>query len=396
MSGKLIAYVGTYGAEPGAKGGGIYALEVARDGTSLAVLSHAPDPVDAGYVLYVPEHRTLYAVDERKTDGRGPVKPPAAVHSLVVGADGALSWKNKQLAPGPRPCYLNYSAAQDAVLVANHGDFQNIERVVKTAAGWSTEYVYDDSTLIMYGLEADGALGAIRDLHVFEGQGKDPNFSKQNGGHAQSNPHAHCAVVDPSGAFAIVCDKGTDQIYVFRLGATLEVASAYHMEAETAPRHAVFDPRTGLLLISCELSSEVASFRLDERGVLSLLDRQSTLAPSFKGANEPAEIRVHPQGRYAYVNNRGEDTLAWFALAETGALMREGHVQLAKSIHPGLAARSFAFDPTGAFLLVADRPADLVRSYRVDAGSGALEEVAALSVPDPAHICFADFGRAAQ
>jgi hypothetical protein len=39
---------------------------------------------------------------------------------------------------------------------------------------------------------------------------------------------------------------------------------------------------------------------------------------------------------------------------------------------PGLAVRSFAFDPSGSFLLLADRPANVVRSYQVDGATGAL------------------------
>ena len=54
--------------------------------------------------------------------------------------------------------------------------------------------------------------------------------------------------------------------------------------------------------------------------------------------------------------------------------------------HPGLAARSFAFDPTGRFVLVADRPANLVRSYAVDPTTGALKHLTDAPVADPAYI----------
>src|SRR4029077_20706071 len=37
-----------------------------------------------------------------------------------------------------------------------------VEHVVQTADGeWTVEYLYDDSTVILYGLEADGRLGQI-------------------------------------------------------------------------------------------------------------------------------------------------------------------------------------------------------------------------------------------
>ena len=105
---------------------------------------------------------------------------------------------------------------------------------------------------------------------------------------------------------------------------------------------------------------------------------------------KPAEVRIHPAGGWAYVNNRGEDSLAWFAITDAGHISRRGHVRLAESLHPGVAARSFDFDPTGEFLVVADRPADLVRTYRADRSTGALEPMSELEVGAPAFITFAE------
>lgn len=87
------------------------------------------------------------------------------------------------------------------------------------------------------------------------------------------------------------------------------------------------------------------------------------------------------------VGRRGEDSLAWFRVADDGRLTRLGHVRLAPSVHPGVAARSFAFDPSGSFLLVADRSADLVRAYAVD---GVLSPLAEAHVPQPAFVAFAE------
>jgi 6-phosphogluconolactonase len=389
----LIAYVGTYGCAPGAKGGGIFGFDVAADGTWLKPLTHYPKPNDAGYLVYAPDSSTLYAVDERKTDGRGPVEPPASVHAFAVNpVDGSLSWRNAQLTPGPRPTFLCYSERQKALVSANHGDFQHVERVHRHADGsWNTEYLYDDSTVVLFQIEDDGAIGRIRDLHVLTGQGKDPNNSPQNGGHAQSSPHAHCAVIDPTGRFVLVCDKGTDRIIVFHLGQTLEVVFTVQMAEETGPRHLAFDTKSGLAFVSCELSSEIASLRFDPgSGALTLLHKLSTVTAAFSGTNEPAEVRVHPNGDFVYVNNRGEDSLAWFRVDSAGQLTRQGAVSLAPSIHPGLATRSFTFDPSGTFMLVADRPAHLVRSYSVCLDSGALTSLTQVSVPNPAFIAFVE------
>lgn len=390
---RLVAYVGTYGVAPGTTGGGIHVLAVSRDGTTIEAIGHAPEPKDAGYLVYAPDRGTLYAVDERKTDGRGPVDKPAAVHALAIDpATGALEWKGCAIAPGPRPTFLDYSAQHGLLVSANHGDFQHVEKVVRKSDGeWAIEYVYDDSTLVVYPLDAAGSPERASDVHVFSGHGKDPNFSFQNGGHAQSNPHAHCAVIDPSGRYVIVCDKGTDRIETFRLGRKLDHAHTLQFPEETGPRHIAFDPVSGLAFATLEFSSTIASLRLDSHtGALERLSEISTLTPSYTGPNEPAEVRVHPDGGLVYVNNRGEDSLSWFRADAQGVMQRLGGITLAPSIHPGLAARSFTFYPTGAFLLVADRPAHLVRSYAVCPKTGALTWLAQLPVPDPAFVAFAD------
>lgn len=394
-SARLVAFIGSYGTPPVPGGGGIHVLDVSRDGRRLVSLSRATEPQEAGYLLYTSSTRTLFAVDERKNDGRGPVEPEARVHSLAVDqADGALTWLSSRLAPGPRPTFLSAIESARLLVTANHGDFQHVERVVKGADGsWGVEYFYDDSTVLLYEYEDDGQLGDLRDVRVMSGHGRDPNSSPQNGGHAQASSHAHCAVVDPSEQYVVVCDKGTDVITVFTLGLRLEVASTLHLPDETGPRHLAFDPLTGRAYVTCEFASDLASFDFDPAtGELTQLDRVSTLGVEHEGLNEPADVRVHPNGRFVYVNNRGEDSLAWFAVDDAGRLERRGHVPLATSVHPGLAARSFSFDPSGTFLLVADRPADLVRSYAVDPDDGSLQHLTDIHVPSPAYVCFAELG----
>jgi 6-phosphogluconolactonase len=392
---KLIAYVGSYEDSPNPGGGGIFALEVSADGAALSLLSHVLEPKQAGYLAYAPSLSTLYAVDERKTDGRGPVGVAASVHAFAVNPqDASLRWLNSSATLGPYPTFLAVDEARRIVISANHGSFEHIERVVQTADGtWTTEYHYDDSTVVLYALDLEGHIGPIRDVRVLSGHGLDPNGSPQAGGHGQASAHAHCAVIDPSSQYVLVCDKGTDQILVFRLGTKLELAFTYQMPPETGPRHLAFDPVSKRAFVTFEFASELASFDFDPvTGTLRLLDRQSTVGRDYDGPNEPAEVRVHPQGKFVYVNNRGEDSVAWFRIGSSGELSRLGHVPLAKSIHPGLAARSFTFAPSGLFILVADRPANLIRSYAVNAEDGSLQLLTEAPVPNPAFIAIAELG----
>ena len=387
----MIAYVGCYASDSDPESGGIFTVEVAGDGSRLAVTGHMAEPRQAGYLAYAPSTGTLYAVDERKNEGRA-AAVRASVHAFSADArDGSLTRLNSQAAPGPFPTYLAVDEYRGALLCANHGGFDHVERVLRAAeGGWSVEYLYDDSTVLRYRLEDDGRIGELTDVHVLTGHGPDPNSSPQAGGHAQAAAHAHCAVIDPSGAWLLVCDKGSDRIHVYALDDTLNPAVSYAFPAETGPRHLAFDPVTGNAYVTCEFSSELASLAFDAAsGKLRMLGSVSTVDADYQGPNEPADVRVRPGGGFVYVNNRGEDSLAWFGIGDGGTLTRLGHVPLARSEHPGVAARSFAFDPDGSYVLVADRPADLIRSYRVDGATGALTPLAELRLPQPAFIAFA-------
>jgi 6-phosphogluconolactonase len=389
----LIAYVGSYPDSPNPGGGGITVLAVDMARRRLTTLGHQPQPGLAGHLALAPGLRTLYAVDERKTDGRGPVQPAAALHALRVERDGLLTWLNSLDLPGPRPTYVTVDGARRRVLTANHGDFEHVERVVRSAEGtWTVQYVYDDSTVVLCALDDDGRLEEIRDVHVRTGHGSDPNRSPQNGGHAQSSAHAHCAVIDPSGQYIVVCDKGTDEIVVLSHTERLDQISTFAMPNESGPRHLVFDPRSDLAFATLEFASELASLKFDaETGQFRLLDRAPTVARDLNGrVNEPADVQLHPTRPFVYVNNRGEDSVAWFRFDPDGNLTRLGDTALAPSIHPGLAARSLCFDHIGSLMLVADRPANLVRAYTIDAETGEPREFAHTAVINPACVIVGD------
>lgn len=345
--------------------------------------------LQAGFVVHDPHTDMVYCVDERKTDGRGPVGPAAAVHAFAFNRrEGSLSWRDMQAVPGPFPTFLDLHCERRVLLSASHGSFDHVEQVVPDGlGGWRIDFVYDASTLALHRLTEEGDFAGLLDLVVLEGHGKDPNFSPQAGGHCQSGPHAHCATLDPPGRNVIVCDKGTDTILVYRLSQGVELIASFEFPPETAPRHVAFSPDGQRLYVTLELASELACMEYDaQTGALSLLSRVSTTGADVGRVNEPAEVRCHPDTGIVYVNNRGEDSLAWFSSDDDGMLARMGHVSVAPSVHPGLAARSFTLSCCGGYLIFADRPADLLRVYSLDPRTGTPTEVESITCPSPAYI----------
>lgn len=379
--------VGSYESTAGAGDGGLQVFDLRPDG-ALKAMSRTSEPGQSASLAYAATTRTLYSVDQRKTDGRGARRGVPTVWSYRLEArSGGLTLLNQQPVPGAMPGYLSLSADESTLFTACHGAFEHVEHVTQLPDGsWVTSFDYDDSTVVAHPLLADGSLGAVGAVHLRSGHGLDPNDSPQARGHAQASPHAHCVEVDPSGRWVVVCDKGTDEVVVLD-AAGLGVHSVFRMPPATGPRHIAFDPTSDLAFLTCELSSRLACLRLDPRsGTFALLDQQPTVLPGFEGLNEPAAVRVHPGGQLVYLNNRGEDSLCWWAVDDEGRLERRGAISLARSAHPGVAARSFAFDVSGTFLVVADLPADLLRTFRVDPGTGELREAGVTSVHAPAFV----------
>jgi len=99
--------------------------------------------------------------------------------------------------------------------------------------------------------------------------------------------------------------------------------------------------------------------------------------------NYPAEVAVHPSGKFLYGSNRGHDSIAVFTIdSDTGKLTPSGH-QSSGGKNP----RNFALDPSGAWMLIGNQDTDNVLVCAVDTAKGTLTaKGAAFAAPVP--ICF--------
>ncbi len=380
---RIIAYVG--------KGtGGIELFEISPDGRSITPLpGGTAGPAYAGFLAHGAKSSTLYAVDERKSTGRGDPNP-TCVHAFAIDPKtGALTHRNAQPTIGCFAAAVCVSPDGQYVYTANHGWFDCVIRAVETADGrWVNQYVYDDSTVVQYPVGPDGALEPACDVFVLSGRGTDPNSSPQAGGHAQASPHAHIVKPDPSGKFMLVCDKACERVYVFRLGGhRLTLASVYQMPPFTGPRHCAFDGR-GHVIFTCEFSSELWCLDFDdENGILKFNNKVATVPPEFTGHNELATLQITPDGGWVFANNRGADTIVSFSIDPDGTL-RPGAVTPVGKVTGGStkeSIRDLKLMPGGEVLLVPVRPDDVLRAYAVGP-EGSLTALAEHPIAHPVNI----------
>ena len=242
---------------------------------------------------------------------------------------------------------------------------------------------YSSGAVAVMPLAPDGRLLPVHQVYELPGTpGPDPV--------QQSASHPHAATFDPTGQFVIVPDKGFDRTFVFRfdydkgrIEPTAQGCIASRPGA--APRHCIFHPSRPVLYVNNELDSTVTAFAWNPAdGALRELQVVGTLAEGHAGRNTTAEIAVTPDGRFLFVSNRGQDSIARFAIDADGRLRMVGTTPTG-----GKRPRFFALDPNGGLLFAANQESDNIVAFRVDKASGDLSPTGqVVSVGSPSAISF--------
>ena len=202
---------------------------------------------------------------------------------------------------------------------------------------------------------------------------------------------AHCIEIDPSGRFVYVPHTEPNKVYQFRLlgdsGKLQPLDPPFapgpdpdHRYHE--PRHYAHHPTLAMGFTSNENGGGISSWKWDaQSGKLTRVQTLGTLPPGYREGSAAADIRITPNGRFAYVSNRDtekrpagsafQDTLAAVAIdGKTGTMKIVGHYPT------GHFPRSFCIDVTGRYLFAAGQLSNDLFAYRIDQKTGALVHLA--------------------
>jgi 6-phosphogluconolactonase len=325
-----IVHIGGYTAEMGGRAEGIVAARrdrVSGELTPLGTVAVTPSP---SFLVRHPALPVLYAVNEG-TEGR--------VSAFRTEPDGGLEPLGVRDTGGAEPCHLAVVPDGRHLVVANYGG----------------------GSVTVFPLDAKGVPGERSDLVRHEGHGADPE--------RQEKAHCHMVSPDPVGGTLLAVDLGTDSVYRYDLdagaGRLVPRSPLLRTPAGSGPRHLARHPDGRRCWLVGELDGTVIGYELTGEGTLH--QRARVDASERVGHVQPSEIAVHPDGRFLYVANRGVGTVAVFAVSgERPELVAEVDTG-------GEWPRHFAF--AGTHLYVADERADMVRVFRVDAGTGVPEPV---------------------
>ncbi|HEU5334639.1 MAG TPA: lactonase family protein [Terriglobales bacterium] len=351
-----IVYVGTY-TGPNSKG--IYAYRFNPATGRAAALGLAADAVNPSFLAISPDQKLLFAVNE-VADYHG-AKSGAVSSFRIDHKSGKLTLLNQVSSRGAGPCFVSVDKNGKFVLVAN----------------------YDGGSIADFPVLEDGRLGPASAFVQHTGHGANPR--------RQQSPHAHCIRVDRQERYALAADLGLDQLLIYhfdsRTGSLTPNRPPFaEVKAGSGPRHFTFDPGGRFLYLVNEMASTIDAFSYDgDKGTLRPMQTISTLPASFHGTSYAAEIAVHPSGRFVYASNRGQDSIAVFAVdPATHTLHSVGYVSTR-----GKFPRNFAITPDGAYMFVANQNSNNVVIFRVNRKTGMLTAAGqSLSVGSPVCVKF--------
>jgi 6-phosphogluconolactonase len=362
----IAAYVGTF--EIRARSAGIHIL---RFNVSTGVIERG-DTVPVGnpsHLAIAGGHGLLFAAAHTAMfEG----EPGGAIVAFRIDpATGTLNRVNHQIMPFPHPNFVIVDRDERLVLAtAGLGGGVSVFPIRDGALGAASAGLFAEGQPL---LELGGTLGDV----------SGEEFLARRA----TSTFPHAVVLDPSNRFAVVMDAGTDRLLVYAVDCwqgTLSLRQALATKrAGAAPRHAAFHPEGETLYVVNEGSSSVTTYAFDARtGQVAELATFAAVPAGRERGNAMGDVKIDREGRFLYCSNRGDESIAVFAVLDDGRTLERIDTTPCRGEHP----RGMCLSPDGRFLLVAnqgptwriDRDADSgspdagVVVFRVDKDSGAL------------------------
>lgn len=384
MEKKAYAVIGGWGFRGGVRGINTYTYDPQTSKLTW-IESKYPD-IAVGNQFYDQKSGILYFTDERR-DQRGRTGGGGSLCAARLNpADGTVDMMSEKQSLLTNPSYVAADRSGRYAMVTHHVTDNYITRLVRREDGsYGSETVFEKAALVLFRLNQDGSLGEICDVY---------ETLPESGDTQHPVSHQHCAVADPSGEIYIVCDKGLDRLYSFRIdrrNGKLVHCHSLEAEAGSHPRYGVFHPKLPYFYCNHEEALYVAQYRIDQETAeitsvsrCGLLEQEAPLgersAPSERAAqltqmaqseqtaqDAPSDIVISRDGRHLYVSIRGLNVISALAVSE------DGNMELIQNIScGGENPRGLCLSPDGAYLYVCNVNSDRVVSFAVKSG-GRLE-----------------------
>ena len=340
--------VGTYTND--GKSQGIYVYRYNPNKNEATLVSTTKGVENPSYLAISKDQKFVYAVNENHGEKGGEISAFA-----LDKTKGELVLLNKQPTGGDDPCYVTVDSTGKNVIVAN----------------------YSGGNIAVFKTNADGSLQPAVQTIAHDGYGV--NVARQE------MPHPHSVVLSPDQKFLFVANLGNDRLYRYAFNAndaanplTALEPAYYEVPDGSGPRHFTFHPNGKFAYLLNELSGNIIVYEYNNGALkeIQTIVSDNTNSKADKGS---ADIHLTPDGRFLYTSNRATaNDIAMFKVATDGKLAENGHQ--AVGAHP----RNFMIDPSGRFLLVANRDANNIQVFIINKNFGILQDAnTKIDVPQP-------------
>jgi len=282
MTGKYVAYVGSYSYTGKAKGITVYDVDMEK---GQFIYRSEVEVDNSSYIKASNNGKMLYSIADE------------GVVAFRILENGDLERVNSANIKGMRGCQIATSPKDDYIFVSG----------------------YHDGKVTVLKLNEDGSVGRITDGVFHKGLGSvaERNF----------RPHVSCSRLTPDEKYLMVADLGIDQVKIYRFnqneGKIMQVDTV-HSDLESAPRHFIFSSDGKFFYLMHELKNtiDVYSYKTGERTpVIEKVQSVPTTDGSYDNLTAACAIRFSPDENYLFCSNAGDNVVTMYERdPETGML----------------------------------------------------------------------------
>ncbi|MEM6602085.1 MAG: lactonase family protein [Verrucomicrobiota bacterium] len=349
-SGEVLnVYFGTGGGSAA----GIYHTTLDTKKGRLGQVTLAAEVTAPGFLAWNVNKDRLYSISNDQD-------VPALV-AYAVQQDGKIEEINRVPMQAGRAAHLAVHPSESFLITAHYGS----------------------GKVSVFPVAADGSIHVS--TQIIQHKGASGVVEKR-----QKSPHPHWAGFSPDGKYAFIPDLGADQIVIY----SVEPNSVGLKQVGTAktlpgggPRHMRFSPDGNFIYLLNELTLAVTTFKYNpSNGSAQRLTTTPALTEEVKARevfNSASEILVHPNGKFLYSGNRGNDSVTVYAADPNSGELKVIEVEPVRGAWP----RNINLDSTGSWLLAAGADSNTVSLFRIDPDTGELQFQRKGSINVPNAIC---------
>ena len=285
MSGKYVAYVGSYSYTGKAKGITIYDVNPDK---GCFVKKGEVDVDNSSYVIKSRNQKVLYSIADE------------GIVSFNILPDGGLERLNSVKINGMRGCHLSTDVDDKYIFVSG----------------------YHDGKITVLRLHEDGSVGDIVDEVYHKGLGSiaERNF----------RPHVSCTRTTPDGHFVMAADLGIDQVKIYHFDdkdETLNLVDMISCKINSAPRFFEFSKDGKYLYLMYEMKNVIDVFSYEAKPGCRVPSIEKIQTVPTTGSSKSSELTAatalsfSADDKFIFVPNAGDEPVCLYERdADTGLL----------------------------------------------------------------------------